>query len=315
MPDPLLYFKAMGATAIVSAIFVLAMARSRRSSNAIWMNSACVLGMGCGLSAGYHVLSLRLAWPPVNALDRFLTVVVPAALTIELIAASQCVSTRVAWFLRVSLAATIPRVLLHGSVYLSGADNQWTVWQAEMALAVSSVLLAGSWSLLAWLSRRSPGASIPFALGLSMLCAGATVMMAGYIKGGAAAFPLAATLAATAAGVWLITQRSSVPTDFAASAMPGIGAVGLFGLLFIGHFFGQLSTASALTVLLAPLLCWVTEHPLLRNRKPWVVGAVRLLLVAIPLVSVLAQAKHAFDRDMAPLLVQTPALLPGSSNR
>ena len=56
---------------------------------------------------------------------------------------------------------------------------------------------------------------------------------------------------------------------------------------------------------LAPLLCWVTEIPLLRNRKPWIVGTVRLTLVAIPLVVVLVAAKRDFDRDMAPLLVRS----------
>ena len=78
------------------------------------------------------------------------------------------------------------------------------------------------------------------------------------------------------------------------------------------HFFGELSAVSALAILLAPLLCWATEIRLLRHRKPWIVGSVRLVLVAIPLMLVLTEAKSDFDRDMAPLLVPTSALLPGS---
>jgi hypothetical protein len=126
-------------------------------------------------------------------------------------------------------------------------------------------------------------------------------MMAGYIKGGAAAFPLAATLVATTIGARLIAKRSGVPASI------GIGVVGLFGLLFIGRFFGRLSTGSALAMLLAPLLCWATEAPLLRHRKPWLVGSLRLALVAIPLLVVLAAAKRDFDRDMAPLLGKAQA--------
>jgi len=290
-----MYLKAMGAAAMVSAMFVLAMAGVRRGS-ATWLNSACVLGMGLGLAFGYYVLSLRLAWPPVNGLDRFLTIVVPAALGIELIAGFQCVPRWVAWMLRMSLAATIPRILLHGSVYLSGSGNDWNLWQAGTALAVCGALLAGLWGLLSWLSQRSPGVSIPLALYLSAQCAGLTVMMAGYIKGGAAAFPLAATLVATTIAARQITKRSGAP------AILGIGVVGLFSLLFIGRFFGRLSTGCALAMLLAPLLCWTTETPLLRHRKPWLVGSLRLVLVAIPLVVVLAVAKRDFDRDMAPLL-------------
>ena len=312
MPDPLLYYKAMATAAIVSAMSVLAMAGLRRSSGTTWLNSACVLGIGFGLTAGYYVLSLRLAWPPVNALERFLEIVIPVALGIELVAGFLRVPNWVASFLRLSLVAAIPRILLHRSVYLNGTDNEWTLWQVGTAMVVSSVALAGLWSLLSWLLRRSPGVSIPFALSLSSLCGGLTVMMAGYIKGGAAAFPLAATVAATTVGAWLISKRSSMPVDCGGQAILGIGVAGLFGQLFIGHFFGELSAVSALAILLAPLLCWATEIRLLRHRKPWIVGSVRLVLVAIPLMLVLTEAKSDFDRDMAPLLVPTSALLPGS---
>jgi hypothetical protein len=82
--------------------------------------------------------------------------------------------------------------------------------------------------------------------------------------------------------------------------------VGLFGLLFIGLYFGRLSTAAALAMLLAPLLCWATEIPILRNRSPRIVGSLRLVLVAIPLLVVLSLAKRDFDRNMAPLLGDLP---------
>ena len=307
MPEPLLYLKAMGAAAIVSAMFVLAMAGVRRPASTARINSACVLGIGLGLAVGYCVLPLQLRWPPVNGLDRFLTIVVPAALTVELIAGFQCVPCWVAWLLRMSLAATIPRILLHGSVYLSGSGNDWTLWQAGAALAVCGALSAGLWGLLSWLSQRSPGVSVPWALSLTIQCAGLTVMMAGYIKGGAAAFPLAATLVATTLGASLITKRLGRPENFVAPAILGIGVVGSFGLLFIGRFFGRLSTGCALAMLLAPLLCWATEVPLLRHRKPWFVGSIRLVLVAIPLVVVLVVAKRDFDRNMVPLLGKAPA--------
>jgi len=296
MPEPSLYLQAMGAAAIVSALCVLVLAGVRRPASAARLNSACVLGLGLGLAAGYHALTWRWAWPPVHGLDRFLTIVIPAVLGIELIAGFQCVPRWVAWCLRMGLAVTTPRILLQGSVYLSGPGSDWTLWQTGAGLAVCGALLAGLWGLLGRLFERSPGVSIPLALCLTTQCAGLTVMMAGYIKGGAAAFPLAAALLATALGARLAAPRSGVPVIL------GIGVVGLFGLLFIGRFFGRLPTDSALAMLIAPLLCWATEAPLLRHRKPWFVGSLRLALVAIPLVVVLAVAKRNFDRDMAPLL-------------
>jgi len=307
MPEPLLYLKAMGAAAIVSAIIVLAMVLARRHASTTWLNLSCILGIGLGLVVGYSVVSLRLAWPPVNGLDRFLTITVPLALSIELIAGFPNVPRWVAWLLRMSLAVTIPRILLHGSVYLSDSPEGWTPWQAGMSLAVCGALLVGVWSLLSWLSQRSPGASIPLALSLPILCAGLTVMMAGYIKGGVAAFPLLATLVATTVAARLMSKRSVALNNFRAPAIVGIGVVGLFGLLFVGRFFGRLSTDYALAMLLSPLLCWVTEITQLRHRKPWLVGTLRLVLVAIPLLVVLAAAKRDFDRKMAPLLGNTQA--------
>ena len=313
MPEPLLYLQAMGAAAVVSALCVLALAGVRRPASITRLNAACVLAMGLGLAAGCQMLSLSRGWPPVHGLDRFLTIVVPSVLGIELISGFPRVPPWMAWFLRMSLAAAIPRILLHGSVYLASSGSAGLLWPAGSGLAgsglaASGALLAGLWVLLACLSQRSPGASIPLALSLTTQCAGLTVMMAGYIKGGAAAFLLAATLAATTIGARLITKRSGVP------ALVGIGVLGLFSLLFIGRFFGRLSTGNALTMLLAPLLCWVTELPPLRHRKPWLVGSLRLVLVAIPLLAVLIMAKRNFDRDMAPLLGKRAVVVRLSQN-
>lgn len=302
MPEPLLYMKAMAAAAIASALFVLAVFAVRRTASTALWNQACVPGIGLGLTVGYSVLSLRPALPPVNGLDRLLAIVVPAALAIELISGFQRTSRRVAWSLRLILAAMIPRILLHGSVYLSGSDDGWTLWQAAAVLSACSVLLAGFWSLLSLLSVRTPGVSLPLALCAAIQCTGITVMMAGYIKGGAAALPLVASLLATTAGSWLVCKQSASAKSFHTPVILGMGVVGLFGLLFIGRFFGRLSTGAVLTMLLAPLLCWATETLPLRYRKPRLVGTLRLVLVAIPLVLVLVQAKIDFDRDMSPLL-------------
>jgi len=307
MPDPLLYFKSMCVAATVSAIVVLAVVGSTRPVSKARLNFACVVGIGFGLLAGENALSMRLVWPPMNGLDRFLTIVIPATLAVELIAGFRSVPDWVARFLRIGLASMIPRILLHGSVYLSGSTKDWTPWELVTLLAVCVALLAGVWSLLSWLSRRSPGASIPLALCLTSLCTSVTMMMAGYIKGGIAGFALVATLMATTIVSMSIMKRAGAPLKLDAPAILGIGVVGLFGLLIIGRFFGRLSTSCALVLLLTPLLCWASETPLLRQRKPWVVGSIRLMRVAIPLVVVLAMAKRDFDRNLGRLLGKVEA--------
>lgn len=293
MPDPVLYLKAMGAAAVVSAVCVLALGWGRRSVNASRVNSACVLGIGVGMVLGYQVLRLRVVWPPVNGLDRLLTIVLPAVLGIELLVGFPRVPRWLIVFLRMSLAAASGRILLHGSVYLSGP---WAAGEVGLALLLWGGSLAAVWVLLNWLAQRSPGVSLPLSVALASQCAGILVMLAGYVSGGAAALPLVASLVGATLALRLITARPATQGTI------GIGVVGLFGLLFVGRFFGAIATGSALAVLLAPLLCWATEIPPLRQRPPWLIGTLRLALVAIPLVVVLAGGKQHFDRETAPLL-------------
>lgn len=294
----------MACAAVLSTAIVLLLRSLRRTATKAWLNSACVLAIGFGLAVGYYTMSLRVVWPPASGLDRLLTIVVPIALFVELIAGFPRVASWVGWLLRLSLAAATPRILLHGSVYLSDGDGGWSLGQAAATLAVCVALLSGTWWLLARLSQRGPGVSIPLALCLAIQCAGLCVMLAGYIKGGAAAFPLVAALLATAIAIKLAGARITPPANFDTSAIIGVAVISLFGLLFIGRYFGRLSTGSALVMMLAPLLCWATETPLLCCRKPWLIATLRVVLVSIPLFVVLAFAKRDFDRDMAPLLGQ-----------
>jgi hypothetical protein len=260
---------------------------------------ACVGGIALGLGIGYYVLQLRPAWPPANGLDRFLRLVLPMVLTIEFVAGLPRVPTWFAWSLRILMASLLGRILLHGSVYLSGPSSELAAGQGIVLFIVCGALSLVIWTLLVRLIQRSPGVSVPIALALTIQCAGVAVMLAGYIKGGAAAIPLAATVAGGAIASRLVLNRSDQ------QATVGIAVVGLCGLLGIGRFFGGLSTAEALTLLFAPLLCWATELPRLRNQRPWVVGAIRLALVAVPLLVLLALAKREFDRETAPLLIKS----------
>ena len=296
MPDPKLYLLAMSASAIASLVFVLVATAVARPASSTRLNIASIVGIGFGLAVGYQVLALRLAWPPVNGLDRLLLIIVPLALGIELIAGFPWVPRSISWAMRICLAVSAPRILLHGSVYLTSAGSDRDLWQSAAQLVLCSIMLIGMWGLLTMLSARSPGISIPLALAMTTQSAGLTIMMAGYIKGGAATIPLAAALVGTTVTTYLMRKQSRL------SGTIGIGVVGLFGVLFIGRFFGRLSNLCALMLLLTPLLLWVSEIPCLRHRKPWLVGSVRLLLVALPLVAALALAKYEFDRKMAPLL-------------
>ncbi len=298
MPEPLLYVQSLGAAALAGAVCVLAMA-ARRAVGPVQLNAACVLGGCLGVAAGCFLLRWRLVWPPPSALDRVVMIIIPAASSIELVAGSPGIGQKLARAFRVIFVATAPLVLLHGSIYLTGSSGEWAMWQAGILVATCSALLAALWIPLAWLSRRSrSGLSIAGSLVLATLCAGGAVMLGGYLKGGAVTFAFAGSLAG-------VTLAGRVIAPRLAPAIVALGVIQLFGVVGAGHFFGRLPLGSALGLLLAPLLCCVSEIPLLRQRPAWVVGTVRLVLVAIPLLAILTVAKLNFDRKLAPLLSQT----------
>jgi hypothetical protein len=312
MPDPVLFAKAFAAAAVVGVVVTLAAAVAfAKLQRLMWKQSAAtatplgvavVLGIAVGGAVGFHLLgdlpprSLEgdfPHWSVSRVHDRFLVVILPLAAFVDLIGAITNVPRWLVWILRLGLAAATGRILLHGSSYLQGTASNWSVSQVWTALGVGALLLAVVWILLARLLRRRPGISVPLALSQTCLAAGMTVMLSGYTDGGALGLPLAAAVAAAVIAARLLEKMP------ATEGAVGFGLVGLFGILMMGRFFGDLSTGRALALFVAPLLCWVSELPPLRARKAWVVGIVRLALVAIPLAIVLGLAKHEFDRDMA----------------
>lgn len=296
MPDPVLYTQGMAVAAVVSVLCTLAIGRLRSSAAVSGTKLACTLGLALGLIAGYRCLNVRFAWPPVNGLGRFLTVVLPAVVGIELLACWPRVSPRIIGCLRAAVIVSCGRILLHGSVYLGGPGSQWTMSELLLWLVASSTILGLVWWLMYSLACRSSGTSLLLSIAMGAQAAAIIIMLAGYVTGGAAALPLTAALL----GVAIVA--SQFPSPAATVGAVGIGVVGLFGLLFVGRFFGGLTSVQSLTIFLAPLLCWVTEAPALRRQPPLHRALLRLLLVAIPLMVVLVLAKQAFDRDTAPLL-------------
>src|SRR6478736_4785456 len=124
MHDPLLYVAAQGTAAVASAVFLLAFGWLWKSVSIVRFQVAAVAGIAGGSWAGSYVLRLHVAWPPLNGLDRFLTIVLPAALGIEFAATFLRAPRSLAWLMRFTLATTMGRILLDDSVYVSGAEPQ-----------------------------------------------------------------------------------------------------------------------------------------------------------------------------------------------
>jgi hypothetical protein len=113
-------------------------------------------------------------------------------------------------------------------------------------------------------------------------------MLSGYASGGEMGLPLAGALA----GAVVASLALTTPPD--GEGILSLGIVGLFALLIMGRFFGQLATAHAALLFFGTLLCWIPELPYLRRLGPRLRGLLSVLSVAVPVAAALALAQQKF---------------------
>ena len=176
-------------------------------------------------------------------------------------------------------------VLLHGTVYLSDQNGpgtaEWSRIQAVLILGGLAALLGTVWWLLALLSSRAPGVSPAVCLAITSASAAIAVMLSGYITGGQDGLTLAAALAGAALTVFTLkwSSRGRLPL--------GVAVVGLYSLLLIGRFFGELSSAHAILLFASPLLAWIPELPIVNRLPRWARTLARAVLVGLAVSAIL----------------------------
>jgi hypothetical protein len=304
MPDPLLILKASATAFVLAAITMLLVGGPWRRLRPCWFAAGGAIGVGVGLLAGAWLLGVPLRFPPREDLDRLLVVLLPAVVGVEVVAGVVRLRPVVAWSLRTMIAAGAARVLLHGSVYIAGSSdaNEASPGQMWLILAGLAIALAVNWALLDRLADRAAGRSVVFSLALAAGGAGATVMLSGYATGGEIGMPLAAGLVGVAAASLFFAETPGLRGTI------GVGIVGLFSLLVVGRFFGNLTTANFAALFAAPLLGWLPELLPARRAGPRVRSAARMVLVAAPVAIVLILAAQKFSSDSA-----SPSAKPGAN--
>jgi hypothetical protein len=305
MPDTALMLRATAvagalAGAILAIVAGITLFRTRRPVRALdpaLLSIGWVLAVAGGFVTGVFVLGLGPRWPPKEDRDRFLLVLLPAAIIVELIAAFPRVPRWIAWPLRACVAAGAARIILHGTVYLAEAGGEdskgWLPEEAARWLGVLGVGLLGAWAILTLRLHVVPTRSVPLALAIVCGGAAATVMYSGSATDGQLGLPLAGALV----GATVVSFLLPPPGD---TAPVSIGLVCLFALLVSGRFLSSLSMTHAIILFVAPLLCWLTALPYVRRLKPWVGFAACILAVAIPVAIVVHQAEQAHNATMQP---------------
>ncbi|HEY7154267.1 MAG TPA: hypothetical protein VH575_09955 [Gemmataceae bacterium] len=301
MPDAVRLLEAMGGAAATAAVVFLLFACPWRATRPMGVAAGWTMSVGLGFAAGCRLLNVPLHWPPREDQDRFLLLVMPAVLGVELLAAVPRVWRGLILSLRIILAAAVAPVLLHGSVYLNdpASADYWPPARRGLILAGMAAALAIVWGLLARLHRRAPGRSLPIALALTCAAAGVTVMLSGYLSGGQLTLPLAASLIGAAAASLVL---SAAPNS---TGWLGPGIVGLFGVLAMGRFFADLTTAHAFALFSAPLLGWLPELPGFRWLRLSLRGLARVVLIA---AAALAVAAQAHEKSSTPVSVSRASI-------
>lgn len=307
MPDPLLMLRAAAAAGLASAVVMLMiglLARARRRSLPSWSG---VLGSVVGVLVGCVVLDVHPRWPPREDQDRLLWLLLPAVAMVELIGLSLQRPRWLAWSLRLMVAAIAAPVLLYGTVYLTDVagpgTREWSVPRTWLILGALAGTLACVWTLLSLLARPISqtaadrpdwrGVSVLIALAVTCVGAGVCVMLSGYASGGQLGFPIGGAIAGPALAALIPKSRADL------RGVLGFGVVGLFALLVVGHFFGEMTTTNAALLFLAPLLGWLPELPGLRRIGPRTLAPARVLLTTLLIALVLFFAQQKFADNSA----------------
>jgi hypothetical protein len=273
------------------------------SSRIAFLTTACAI---VAAAWGYWRLGILPNWPPRNGLDRLLVVAIPLAILVESLLWVAFIPRRAISGLRIVVAVVIVGTLLFGSVYLRDGADSWLSPPRLLALFGCAAALAASWDSLPSLATRRGDPTLLAALSASILSAGLTILLGGYIKGGAAAIPWSAMLAGCVLALLarpLTATASQAPNM--SQTVAGIALVALFGLLFIGRFFGGIGNYEAMTIFATPSLLWLLELQVIKRLPRAVQRSLAFALIVAPLAIVVFQAKAAFDRKLGRIVSST----------
>ena len=296
MPDLLLMAMGLALGAILAGGVLFVIVRPGSSSVSWRLAAGWAGGLGVGIYASCYLLGEWPRWPPTEDRHRFLVILLPLALAVE--AAAMLLPARrwPVWFLRISLAAATPPVLLYNTSYLADLDGPdlpgipiWNRAEAVLILGLSAMMLTGLHSLLVRLRARTSDRALALILTLVILGSGVTVMLCGYYRGGLLALPMAGAITGVTLASCAILQQ---PVE---NASLGVGILGIFTLCFIGRFFGSLPTGLALGLPLVPLLAWTAELPRIRKLPPAARAAIRMAAVLAALVAIVTWAQIRFN--------------------
>lgn len=287
MPDPATILTSMAVAAIIAAVAVAGLSLVSTS----WGAS---LAVAVGLGVGVYFLGLRPHFPPTEAADRLLFVLLPAVVVAELVA---LVGKKVATVARSVVAFSAMPVIVFGSTYVTDVGGPGT---RQWSTAVTAGIYAGAGAAITsvvWLTvrlaQRTKSPTSLVALAITSVGAAVAVMLSGSARDGQLGLALGAAAMGVAAACWLLRAKIDP------SGAVGVTTVVQAAVLLLGWLFADLSPWHAVAIALAPLLAWIPELCLPRGR-PRIRAGLRLALPAGVVFAVVMLAQRQFIADGGP---------------
>jgi len=294
MPDPVFIAFAASLAGITSALVLAVAGFPWKAPHPKRLAIGTLVGVAIGFAVGGAIMKVKPDWPIVEDQDRLLGLILPAVVIVEVIAAAGA-PRWLAWGLRLAIGCAAPRILLHGSVYLEAPTAEggtaWTPAMRWILFPGLAAALISAWALLIRSNRQQSSRVIPLALGLTCCSAGLTIMLSGYASGGQLGPILGGALIGAVVGSWLLVAGSHFDGAI------GFSVVGLFALLMIGRYFGELTNAHAAMLFVAPLLSLLPLSRWLPRWPNWGLAAAKVGLVVVPLGIVVGLAGQQFARN------------------
>jgi hypothetical protein len=293
MPDIVLMAESLLTAAVVAAVVLLAIGLP--TNHPPWRVAAgWIAALAVGIYAGCYLAGEWPRFPPTEDRHRFLLILLPLALAVEAAAMLLPGRGKIAWSLRLAVAALAAPILLYRSSYLTDLDGdgpgtaQWNLGEATVVLGLSAIMLVGVWMLLAKLQARTSPRALSPVLVLTLLACGLSNMLCGYYRGGLFALPLAGAMLGVAIAALVLPKQSGE------NPILGIGIVSIFTIRFIGRFYGSLPTELSLSLLFAPLLAWTGELPWFRKLPAGARAGIGIAAVVAALATIVGFAMARF---------------------
>ena len=297
MPDLWLLTASFVASAVCAAgaCFVMLCSGSRLSGPAkVSESSRAVCGFASGVLAGLAVQGIRPAFPPTTALDRWLLIALPVLLLADIVASNGPPNRRSGLIVRGLAAAVAVPIILFGSVHLQAAPA-WLLLPGLTAggllITVCACALTVLVATLASISSEISAVPRATLCLLTLQVAGFTVMLGGWVRGGAMALPFAGSCAGMLLTGFALSQVTVV------AVMIRWTCLSLSGVVLLGHFFGRLTWLQAVLLLFAAVIPPLPGLCSARRR-----GTFCYLLTLLILAAVLIPALAAFAERMRPLM-------------